>query len=218
MTLLQELDDIQEGLLKDFRYLTNDDFKGHCYKCKEPIIGKVTSYTQNDLRYNFHAQCFVCTSCSTSMEGKSFYNHESNHLCMECYHTVVLGKCDRCHDVFKTPTVVKAGGKQYHQECFVCIKCKSELTSTYIEKDNQFFCKACYEAAYLPPCGACGLNITPDPGSNKLTAIEWKEKKFHIACFSCKLCKNPFQDLKAVISGNDLLCRSCFEAKATQAH
>ncbi|KAJ3258496.1 Four and a half LIM domains protein 2 [Boothiomyces macroporosus] len=119
--VLDELDLIHNALQKDLR--------------------KVTSYTQQDLKFVFHPHCFVCTECGTSMEGRSFYNHQNNHLCTDCYHEKVLGKCDLCGAVFKDPTVVKAAGKQFHQQCFTCSTCKKELTSTFIEKDDQFMCK-----------------------------------------------------------------------------
>jgi hypothetical protein len=69
----------------------------------------------------------------------------------------------------------------------------------------------CYEKLHLPPCDACSLPITPDVGSDKLLAIEWNDKKFHIGCFSCSKCKQPFSDLKAVLHDDKLICRFCFE-------
>ncbi|KAJ3304509.1 hypothetical protein HDV03_002718 [Kappamyces sp. JEL0829] len=197
-SILDELDLVHETLLKDLAMIGNEEFK-------------VTSYTLNDFKNNFHSKCFVCGNCGMSMEGKAFYHHDGKYLDKDCYHKVILGLCDACQGSFSDPTVIKASGKQYHPACFRCSDCKDALTSSYIEKEGKFLCKGCYEKQFLPPCGACGNPISPEPGTNKLMAIEWKEKKFHVACFACKLCGQPFSDLKAVLHKEDLLCKPCWE-------
>lgn len=189
----------------------NDDYKGTCLTCNGKIVGKVTSFTQNELKYSFHSTCFVCDRCSKSMEGKAFYNHEGKYFDKECYHSVVLGSCSACKVVFEDPQVVKAGGKQFHPRCFKCSTCCNELTSSYIEKEDCYYCRACYDMANLPPCGSCGKPITPEVGTNKLMAIEYKGQKFHVACFNCKNCNRPFSDLKALLHGSELFCKPCYE-------
>lgn len=210
-TIFEELDKLKDIFLQDVKHISNSEFKGHCLTCNEPIVGKVTSFTQNELKSNFHLACFKCASCSSSMDGKGFYLHEGKFLDQECYHKMVLGNCDGCQKTFSDATVVKAGGKQYHPACFTCNACQDTLSGSYVEKDGRIVCKSCYEKQYLPPCYSCKKPIAPEQGTNKLMAIEWKDKKFHIACFACKMCSQPFSDLKAVLHKDDLLCKICFE-------
>ena len=123
---------------------------GHCLGCNEPILGKATSFTRDNLKYNFHSKCFTCGNCLESMEGKTFYQHQGIYLDKDCYHKVILGSCYACNVSFQDPTVVKAGGRLYHRiiyrlltpaACFLCSDCKEPLTSSYIEKDSKFLCK-----------------------------------------------------------------------------
>jgi hypothetical protein len=114
---------------------------GHCVGCQEPIFGRVTSYTQSEIKFNFHPNCFVCSNCSQSMDGKSFYQHENKYLDTECYYKVVLGFCSLCNQPFRDPTIIKASGKQYHPTCFTCSTCSNPLTSAYIEKEDKHYCK-----------------------------------------------------------------------------
>lgn len=121
MNIFDELQALQGTLKKgilliifDFGFLDNEEFKGHCATCGRPIFGKSTSFTKQDLNYHFHPQCFVCAGCQSSMEGRAFYQHQQKYLCSNCYHSKVLGRCDACGEMFTDPTIVKAGGKQYH--------------------------------------------------------------------------------------------------------
>ena len=204
MATLQELDQIHELLQKELQFIGKEEFKGHCNTCSEPIFGKVTSYTQQEFKNNFHPECFVCGNCSQSMEGKAFYNHDGKMLDMECYHKVVLGSCDACHLQFSDPTVIKANGKKFHPDCFKCSSCTNLLASSYIDKDSKFFCKVyllfnsrlvmknnSFRLAELASCQSHrkSNNEFYNSGSNKLMAIEWKDKKFHVSCFACKSCK-----------------------------
>jgi LIM domain-containing protein len=141
MDIMAQLDQIHDFLQRDLQFIGNEEFKGHCLTCNLPIIGKVTSYTQEDIKNNFHPKCFVCANCSKSMEGKAFYNHDGKMLDVECYHKVVLGSCDVCKLPFNDPTVIKANGKKFHPACFKCSSCSNPLASSYIDKDSQFFCK-----------------------------------------------------------------------------
>ncbi len=149
---LESIDKVYEGLQRDLRYIGNEEFKGrfcssvglmigHCLTCRDPIVGKVTSFTQKELKSNFHPGCFLCSHCKASMEGKAFYIHEDKYLDQECYHKVILGNCDACQKSFTDATIIKASGKQYHPDCFTCNTCSKVLTGSYIEKDGVFFCK-----------------------------------------------------------------------------
>lgn len=42
--LIDDIRQVRDFLEKDLVYLHNDDFKGHCLKCKDPIMGNVVQY------------------------------------------------------------------------------------------------------------------------------------------------------------------------------
>lgn len=112
--------------------------------CQQPIIGKATTFTINEIKSNFHPGCFKCGNCSLSMEGKGFFLHEGKYLDQECYHKLVLGKCDACSKAFTDLVVVKVRGKQFHPACFTCNKCSTILSATYIENDSKVYCKVLF--------------------------------------------------------------------------
>ncbi|KAI8923193.1 hypothetical protein BC831DRAFT_472314 [Entophlyctis helioformis] len=216
MDVLAELDVLQDTLRKDLAHIGEQDFKGHCGRCKEPIIGNTaTTYTQDGIQHIFHQTCFTCELCSVRIDDKAFYLHEGRHICSGCYTKKVLGHCDLCKEPFTETSLIKAGGRQFHPHCFKCNNCKTQLVATYLEKDGDFLCKACYETMHLPLCSGCSTRIMPDENTGTIVAIEWKEHKYHQACFACKNCAKPFTDLKAVAHNNNLYCKECFEDEAT---
>eukprot|EP00842_Homolaphlyctis_polyrhiza_P002212 jgi/Hompol1/2992/HPOL_006282-RA len=128
--------------MPDLGLIGTQDFKGHCSKCGQAIIGNTaTTYTRDGVKYVFHQECFLCEMCTTRIDNKPFYLHEGRHICSECYMGKVLGRCDDCGLPFVDSTIVKAGGKQHHPGCFKCSKCTKQLTEKYIEKDGKFMCK-----------------------------------------------------------------------------
>nr|KAJ3423254.1 hypothetical protein HK105_007590 [Polyrhizophydium stewartii] len=195
-----------------------------------------TTYTRDGVQFIFHQACFTCEMCATSIDGKQFYLSEGKHLCTDCYHDKVLGRCDTCGQPFVSSAIIKAGGKQFHPpvralvipresafihrvavaQCFSCSLCHKQLRDTYIEKNDKFMCRECYESAFLPLCSTCGTRILPAEGTGTIVAVEWKDKKYHQDCFACKVCGKPFDDLKAVAHNDSLYCRECFEDEATQ--
>ncbi|KAH6574951.1 hypothetical protein BASA81_016492 [Batrachochytrium salamandrivorans] len=217
MDELDALDALQNSLKRDLACVNIDDFKGHCKICQEPVTGNtVTQYTQDGVQYLFHKDCFKCEMCQSFIGSTPFYLHETKHVCDECYRRKVLGSCEHCGLQFTDSSLVKTGGKQYHPACFKCSTCHNPLVTTYVEKDGAFMCKDCYEAKFLPMCNTCNGRIFPAHGTGTIVAVEWKDKKFHQACFVCKVCAKPFVELKAVAHNDTLYCKECFEDEATR--
>jgi hypothetical protein len=206
--LIQEIQEIKDLLQKDLQYMTKKDFKGHCRKCQEAIVGKSVSFMAKELLYIYHQKCFNCAGCTNQLS--QFYTVENKHYCKECYYLKVLGRCDQCQTNFTDATIVKVQEKKFHPQCFICYKCNQQLNDIYIEK-NGYLCKSCYEKDFVSICYRCKQGILHEPASLKLRAIEWGTLKFHVDCFNCNICKSTFSDLKALLYEKELLCKSCYD-------
>ncbi|EGF83479.1 hypothetical protein BATDEDRAFT_22205 [Batrachochytrium dendrobatidis JAM81] len=195
---MDELDELQASLAKDLSCVGIADFKGHCFKCK----GEVVYITNSTLASDEHQTHLQPT-------------YQSQYLEVMQQNTARMG-----FDIYSIkhalPVKFKTDGKQFHPKCFCCSTCQKQLVSTFIEKDGSFVCKECYEVAFLPLCHGCNLRILPEKGAGTIVAVEWKDKKYHQACFSCKNCRKPFEDLKAVAHNDYLYCKECFEDEATR--
>ena len=177
--LVDEIRQVRDLLKKDLAYLHNDDFKGHCLKCHEPIMVNVVQYQKNDLKYYYHpGKCFNCELCGVSIEGKAFYEYNNGNICHNCYQMEVLGSCSACGNVLDNQMVVKIGEKQYHPDCFRCTNCQNPITDTFITKDDKVYCQNC-NSRELPTCQRCKKTIHADLHQDKITVVEWGEGKYH---------------------------------------
>ncbi|KAH6570264.1 hypothetical protein BASA50_011285 [Batrachochytrium salamandrivorans] len=156
---------------------------------------------------DFKGHCKICqepvtgnTVTQYTQDGVQYLFHK------DCF------KCEMCQSfIGSTPFYLHET-----KHCFKCSTCHNPLVTTYVEKDGAFMCKDCYEAKFLPMCNTCNGRIFPAHGTGTIVAVEWKDKKFHQACFVCKVCAKPFVELKAVAHNDTLYCKECFEDEATR--
>ncbi|KAI9008190.1 hypothetical protein BC832DRAFT_553329 [Gaertneriomyces semiglobifer] len=217
---LEDLDRIMNSLNQDLSMsMEHSDFKGHCEVCHEPVLndtGPGVSYTRDGIQHAFHRKCFNCNECKNMISDGSFFFHQNDDgveaaVCRTCWEERIMGICEGCGQslVKSGGEVVKVGeGKKYHANCFTCSQCHSPLTR-YFQKDSSLFCRSCYESAYSPSCSRCNALITPEE-DGKITMVEWKDRKFHQACFNCKQCGKAFEDLKALHHQGELYCKECY--------
>ena len=100
---------------------------------------------------------------------------------------------------------IQAIGKKYHPDHFVCVTCEKPLgTSSFYETDGQPNCEQCYNNIYCPMCGFCGKAIT----DRCVTAMN---KKWHVSCFVCNSCCNPFQNGAFYEKNGMPYCNNCFQ-------
>ena len=63
------------------------------------------------------------------------------------------GICERCKKSVFHAEEIKAIGKSWHQQCFVCANhgCRKSLNSMNVtERDGEAFCKSCYARLFGP--------------------------------------------------------------------
>lgn len=100
--------------------------------------------------------------------------------------------------------VMQALGNTYHPEHFVCNSCQEPLgTKSFYESDGQPTCDRCYKNMFCPRCAFCNEAI-PD---RCITAME---RKWHVKCFVCNNCLQPFPGGEFFEKAGMPYCRGCF--------
>lgn len=215
------LDELLATLSKDLTMINNVDFKSHCQKCQQPVIGESVQFIQEDYSYHFHKECFVCIECLKLLDlSQPFFLNKNKPNCEGCYAKLVLGSCDKCKKTLTSAQVVKANKMQYHPECFTCHKCNVKLDSRYFQTpEDDYYCNDCHSNDFLPTCETCNKKIEPNTtgDTSLITTVSFKDKKYHQDCFVCSSCKNPFVDMKVFPVLEERLCKVCHTKRLESA-
>ena len=149
-----------------FRYVLRGD-RPYCIKCYESVFanncdecGKIIGIDSKDLSYkekHWHESCFQCNKCRTSLVDKQFGSKADRIYCGGCYDAQFAARCDGCKDVFKAGMKkMEYKTRQWHEKCFVCCTCVNTIgTKSFIPKENDIYCTACYEDKYATKCIKC---------------------------------------------------------------
>jgi uncharacterized CHY-type Zn-finger protein len=174
------------------------DFDNLCAKCSKVIDEEFITLNNN----KYHAGCFVCNLCRTSLAGKTYFTLDDQIYCKNDYELEKRLKgnkgtsspstqtkqsssssdnCAGCNQDIDGDSL-KYGGKKFHEWCFKCSHCKLMITTKEKFFDGKqpgtVVCNKCNE--FL--CEACGDVI-------KAGYVTFSERKFHEACFKCTKCK-----------------------------
>ena len=123
-----------------------------------------------DLSYkekHWHESCFQCSKCRTSLVDKQFGSKADRIYCGSCYDAQFAARCDACKDVFKAGMKkMEYKTRQWHEKCFVCCVCNNTIgTKSFIPKENDIYCTACYEDKFATKCIACNkVRTWAEPG------------------------------------------------------
>jgi len=110
--------------------------KSFCTSCKEKISGPSVDCDG----HKFHLQCFVCEDC----KAPAVQIIEEKTYCANCHPDKHI--CNNCGKLLRGSGLV-AGGKFYHEECFVCERCENVLVEgRYNEIDGFILCSPCLSA------------------------------------------------------------------------
>ncbi|GCB79103.1 hypothetical protein scyTo_0019491, partial [Scyliorhinus torazame] len=95
--------------------------------------------------------------------------------------------CTRCgKDMSRSEGAVKAMGKLFHIECFVCDKCHKELQGQqFYDVNGEPLCEDCHNNT-LEKCAVCHEPITEK-------MLRATGKAFHPKCFTCNTCKKQLE-------------------------
>ncbi|KAK3750350.1 hypothetical protein QZH41_010266 [Actinostola sp. cb2023] len=133
--------------MRDDKKVCKDCNRSHyakrCVACRNFIEGTAKYVTRDEGTY--HSECFVCARCRSPLAGKTFTEHEGKWVCDGCYHERFAKKCEVCRGVLEgNIEFVKYEEKFYHNECFVCARCKKQLSGeSFRLRDDRRLCINC---------------------------------------------------------------------------
>nr|KAF6435392.1 four and a half LIM domains 1 [Rousettus aegyptiacus] len=119
-------------------------FAKHCVKCNKAITSGGITYQDQP----WHAECFVCVTCSKKLAGQRFTAVEDQYYCVDCYKNFVAKKCAGCKNPItgfgKGSSVVAYEGQSWHDYCFHCKKCSMNLANKrFVFHQEQVYCPDC---------------------------------------------------------------------------
>lgn len=157
-----------------------------CTKCKEAIPG---AFMEADGLY-YHKSCFTCAICKTML--RKFIEKDGQLYCSECFTSKVeVDPCSRCGKPL-TAVVMKACGKRFHEECFVCHKCDRPFKNNIVtNRDGQPWCEYCvkiHTPVSKPTTRSLGApspraKAAPVPAAGGRLKVITKEKKKFVSGF-----------------------------------
>lgn len=90
---------------------------------------------------------------------------------------------------------------------FSCRRCGSSLVGQrYILRDDQPYCKKCYEQLFGNTCVACKKLITTD-----YKDLSYGDKHWHDKCFKCSSCPTSLVNESFAFKNDQLYCAACYE-------
>eukprot|EP00823_Brevimastigomonas_motovehiculus_P006944 TRINITY_DN5969_c0_g1_i1.p1 TRINITY_DN5969_c0_g1~~TRINITY_DN5969_c0_g1_i1.p1 ORF type:complete len:296 (+),score=61.71 TRINITY_DN5969_c0_g1_i1:148-1035(+) len=126
---------------------TDEDDTGLvCVGCEQSIGSHETAITAMDKPW--HADCFVCAYCRTSLGGQPYYTRDNEPYCEHDFKALFGFRCAGCKDIFVGGQYMTLGAKKlrYHPKCFVCSVCKKSLQGqAFIVDDYTVYCSDDYE-------------------------------------------------------------------------
>lgn len=179
-------------------------FCKQCTKCSKGILPNQTGLSFNEK--NFHRECFNCTNCSHNLaptaDGKTpkvYKNEKHEQFCIDCYTKLYCKKCEKCSNgISPEQTGVLYENKNFHLNCFQCIKCAKHLvneadggkidTTKVISHNGEAHCMDCYRKHFCKPCDTCKKDVEPNQ-----TLVSFENLSFHDQCFKCNCCSKHLE-------------------------
>ncbi|XP_023829273.1 thyroid receptor-interacting protein 6-like isoform X4 [Salvelinus sp. IW2-2015] len=123
-----------------------------CFMCSKPILDRVL----RSMGKAYHAHCFNCVACGCSLDGVPFTVDANYQIhCMYDFYRKFAPRCSVCsHAIVPEPgqdaaVSVKALGRNFHVNCYVCEECglflpsEGERQGCYL-LDGHILCKGCH--------------------------------------------------------------------------
>jgi hypothetical protein len=181
----------------------------------------------------FHPECFKCSGCDGVFSERLPYVPEGDTaLCEACFDsynddaeddhapaddslargilkskTQQLGPaCHECSEPVGPSQAVYAVNAVFHDSCLFCCMCEKVVQGgKHFEYENHVYCESDYREFIAPKCARCHLVIQ---GS----AIKAVGKPWHIACFSCAVCLEPFRNSNFYVHENNPYCKNHYKS------
>ncbi|XP_075244194.1 four and a half LIM domains protein 2-like [Convolutriloba macropyga] len=111
-----------------------------CDKCFKVIVDDFLSFKGS----NYHTECFTCSHCQLTLDGKKFAVQESGRmLCATCLQNASF-TCNICDEPIIGGKYVEYRTSHYHEDCFLCAKCRNQIgQGKFTVTANGFYCALC---------------------------------------------------------------------------
>ena len=164
----------------------------------------------------FHPGCFTCVECDKKLVHESFISDDKfNIYCEEDYNRKKACRCSYCKKPIapkpgeKTVPRLRALGKDFHPEHFVCVSCNESLTGNqYVLTDDHPCCIPCYEQNFTHKCSCCQTRIGLDSKDMSYQDLHWHED-----CFKCRRCKITLVEKPFAAKNSLIFCAGCYDAE-----
>eukprot|EP00055_Hartaetosiga_balthica_P000044 m.135506 g.135506 ORF g.135506 m.135506 type:complete len:394 (+) comp10056_c0_seq1:277-1458(+) len=136
-------------------------------------------------------------------DRKVFFKGKNGEVLM-----VHTPRCSGCNELIIS-SYVEIDKKKFHENCFVCSRCKSSLKDTGFSKEaDDILCPTCWNKDNGIMCSGCGQFIVPDIDS-LVPYMSIGDKHFHQDCLKCEECGIKFgQGVPGPFTvGGALLCK-----------
>ncbi|KAL0075082.1 hypothetical protein F4703DRAFT_1744480 [Phycomyces blakesleeanus] len=104
-------------------------------------------------------------------------------------------------------TPIKALGKFYHPGHLECVHCYQPIDFERVgfkEYQGKIYCRPDYKRLFLPMCRACNQPVK----GKAVSAMDGSlEGKWHVDCFGCHSCHEPFPDNTFYVFENSPYCK-----------
>jgi hypothetical protein len=140
---------------------------------------------------HFYFYYFSFSVCKKPLAGGGFFVKEGDFYCASDYQQLFGTKCVACGE-YVEGEVITAMGNTYHQQCFVCTKCKTPFPpgEKVLYDGSGCLCQQCATNAgifsstkeAMRECAGCN---EPIGNSQVLLALD---KTWHVYCFKCHHC------------------------------
>ena len=133
--------------------------------------------------------------------------------------TFSSNRCNNCNEVVSSEEEYLHDGENIiHVNCHICSNCHRSLAGLfyYRYKDPRYnekkhlYCDDCYHRL-APVCFQC-LKIIDD------ISLRYGERIFHLNCFICNHCQQPFKGTLVFPYENSVYCSKCYKIIQNNVH
>nr|XP_048311048.1 transforming growth factor beta-1-induced transcript 1 protein isoform X5 [Myodes glareolus] len=154
----------------------------------------------------WHPEHFLCSGCSTTLGGSSFFEKDGAPFCPECYFERFSPRCGFCNQPIRHK-MVTALGTHWHPEHFCCVSCGEPFGEEgFHEREGRPYCRRDFLQLFAPRCQGCQGPIL-DNYISALSAL------WHPDCFVCRECLAPFSGGSFFEHEGRPLCENHFHAQ-----
>uniref|UniRef100_A0A8C1PTD2 LIM zinc-binding domain-containing protein n=1 Tax=Cyprinus carpio TaxID=7962 RepID=A0A8C1PTD2_CYPCA len=153
--------------------------KGNCSACQKPVVGQVVTA----LGRVWHPEHFVCSECECELGNCNFFEKDGQPYCEPDYFTLYSPHCAQCNKPILNK-MVTALDKNWHPECFSCVKCSSTFGDEgFHDREGKQYCQKCFLALFASHCQGCSQPIM----ENYISALS---ALWHPQCFVCRVSRS----------------------------